>query len=72
LRIAKLTPTAFDAQIVATTAAPPGFTPDVDGVHTLAACGDWTLFDAKRISRAPGKWTIEARRLARRITYSLH
>ncbi len=33
-----------------------------DGCHTLAACGNQTLVDTKRIERSWGRWGINARR----------
>ena len=66
LRVDRLTPTAFEAEICATICAPSGFAPYVDGLHTLSPCGDLTLFDAKRISRSPRKWAIDVGRVLRR------
>ena len=38
----------------------------VDGFHTLSACGDLTLFDAKRIVRSMGRYAVDLQRLATR------
>ncbi len=62
LRIERLSPAAFEAQLCATISAPPAFAPHVDGLHTLSRCGDLTLFDAKRVNRSLRKWAIDAGR----------
>jgi len=38
----------------------------VDGCHTLSACGDLALFDAKRVTRSLGRYTIDLQRQLRR------
>lgn len=66
LKVTRLTRTDIEAEIGATITAPPAFAPYVDGFHTLTQCGDMTLFDAKRISRSPRKWAIDAGRFVRK------
>jgi hypothetical protein len=52
--------------------ASPQFT---QGLHTLSACGDWTLLDVKRIALDPGRrwldWKRRARRLGRKLGLDL-
>ncbi|MDB5685508.1 MAG: formyl transferase [Rhizorhabdus sp.] len=70
LKIERLTPSAFEADICATISAPASFAPYIEGLHTLSHCGDLTFFDAKRISRSPRKWAINVARapiLARKV-----
>ena len=38
----------------------------VDGCHTLSACGDLTLVDAKRVTRSLGRYAIDLQRQWRR------
>lgn len=38
----------------------------VAGFHTLAACGEVTLFDAKRVKRSFGRYAVDLKRLAGR------
>lgn len=66
LTIHALTPDRFDAEAGAPITAPASATPHVDGLHTLSACGDLTLIDAKRIERSWGGLAIDVgRRLGR-------
>jgi hypothetical protein len=67
LRITRLTPAAFEAEPAPAIRAPGSFAPFVDGLHTLSACGDLTLIDAKRIDRSPRGVAIDAVRRARRL-----
>jgi hypothetical protein len=67
LRITRLTPTAFDAEAGGLIASPPGFAPFDDGLHTLSACGDVTLIDAKRIDRSLRGLLVGAGYQARRL-----
>lgn len=66
LRIAELTPDRFEAE-AGPPITPPASAGDYrDGLHTLSACGDTTLFDVKRIDRSPGGLAIDlGRRLGR-------
>ena len=43
-------------------------TPVSDGLHTLSACGDVTLFDVKRIDRSSQRILIDLQRRWRRLT----
>ncbi len=43
-------------------------TPFTDGLHTLSACGDVTLFDVKHIDRSPRRAVINLQRRWRRLT----
>ena len=38
-----------------------------DGLHTLAACGDLTLLDTKRIARPWGRYAVDLKRRVRRL-----
>lgn len=67
LRITRLTTTAFEAEAKAAIRAPASFAPFVDGLHTLSACGDLTLIDAKRIDRSLQGLRIDAARHLRRL-----
>jgi hypothetical protein len=42
-------------------------TTHVDGLHTLSACGDVTLFDAKRVVRSFGRYAVDVERFVRRL-----
>jgi hypothetical protein len=66
LHVHRLTPTEFEAEAAAVIAAPAGFAPYVDGLHTLSACGTHTLVDAKYVDRSLGGLAIDVgRRLGR-------
>jgi len=62
LRIEELSPASFLASVGEPIGASPTFAPYVEGLHTLSACGDVTLFDAKRIEHSPRGLLIDARR----------
>ncbi len=42
----------FSASLAAPLALPPGAGIYRDGMHTLSACGPWTVFDVKRVDRS--------------------
>jgi hypothetical protein len=63
LRIAQLTPERFAAEAGEPIGPPASAAPYVDGLHTLSACGDFTLIDVKRIDRSAGRLAIGAARL---------
>lgn len=52
LWIDRLTPDECAASLGDPLVAPAAFAPYVDGLHTLSACGDLTLFDVKWIDRS--------------------
>lgn len=54
LEILELTPDRFEAQAGPPLQPPPSAGPYRNGLHTLSACGDVTLFDVKRIDRSLG------------------
>jgi hypothetical protein len=62
LRILELTPERFEAEAGPAITAPASAAPYVEGLHTLAACGDVTLIDVKRIDRSLGGLAIDAGR----------
>jgi hypothetical protein len=62
LKIRRLGPDIFEAELGPAMVGGQAFAPYVDGFHTLSACGNVTLFDAKRIDRSPGKWLVDAGR----------
>src|SRR5207237_2356143 len=68
LRFNTLTPDRIEAEHVAGT-----LTGDLvsnshrDGLHTLAACGDLTLVDTKRISHPWGRYVVDLRRRTKRL-----
>lgn len=70
LWVEELTPTAFVAGIGRTVAPRADFGRFGDGLHTLSACGEITLIDAKRIDRTPMGLAIDAGRIARRLLRS--
>lgn len=59
LRIERLTPDAFEASPGSVLEAPQAAGAFRDGLHTLAACGDLTLVDVKRVDRSLGGWGID-------------
>jgi hypothetical protein len=66
LHVRQLTTTAFEAEAGAAIAAPAGYAPYVEGLHTMASCGTHTLVDAKYIDRGLGGLAIDlGRRLGR-------
>jgi len=65
LRIDRLTPDIFEAELGEAMVAPRSAAPYLDGLHTLSACGDVTLIDVKRIDRSLGGLLIDAGRLLR-------
>ncbi|AYJ84769.1 formyl transferase (plasmid) [Sphingomonas paeninsulae] len=74
LRISRLSPDTFEAEIGPSIVGGEAFGPYVDGMHTLSACGNVTLFDAKHIDRSMGKWLVDAGRapiVARKAVKSL-
>lgn len=62
LTIATLTPTAVAAEAGPAIVAPPGARPFTDGLHTLSACGDVTLVDAKWNAVSPAGLLVDLRR----------
>lgn len=62
LHIARMDPQRFEADAVPPIVAPMQFAPYLDGLHTLAACGDVTLVDCKRIDRSLRGLAIDLRR----------
>ncbi len=67
LHIAELTPNSFycePARHITANRLHPGYT---QGIHTLAACGNVTLFDAKRLSYSPARLLVNLERRIRRI-----
>ena len=67
LRITRLTTATFEAEPGDAISAPASFAPFDEGLHTLSACGDVTLIDAKRIDRSVNGLTIDARRHLHRL-----
>jgi hypothetical protein len=66
LRILELSPERFVAEAGGPMSAPAGVAPYCDGLHTLAAAGDVTLIDVKRIDHSLGGLAIDlGRRLGR-------
>ncbi len=66
LRISDLTPDRFEADAGPPTIPPASAGVYHEGLHTLSACGDITLFDVKRIDRSPGGLAIDlGRRMGR-------
>ena len=63
LRIHELTPERFVAEAGPPLAPPSTAGAYADGLHTLSACGDFTLIDVKRIDRSPGGLAIDLGRL---------
>jgi hypothetical protein len=62
LTIRRLGPDTFDADIGPAMIGRHAFAPYMDGFHTLSACGNVTLFDAKTIDRSMGKWLVDVGR----------
>jgi hypothetical protein len=58
LRFDRLTPDAIEAEL-GPPILPPRDVPYDEGFHTLAACGPFTLIDAKRIDRTGRGWLID-------------
>lgn len=52
LWIERLDPDSFEGRLGETIQPPACLSPFIDGLHTLTACGDITLFDVKRIDRS--------------------
>ena len=65
LRIDRMTPDSFEARPDVAINPRTDFAPFIAGLHTLSACGDVTLIDAKRIDRSLGGIVIDARRKLR-------
>lgn len=59
LRIDVLTPDRFEADAGPPIISPSAAAPYREGLHTLSACGDFTLIDVKRIDRSPAGLAIE-------------
>lgn len=67
LRITALTPDRFVCEPALHITAD-GLHPDyTQGIHTLAACGDVTLFDVKRVSHSPARLLVNLKRRFNRI-----
>lgn len=66
LRIQRLSPTHFEAELSSPIAPPPAATGFDEGLHTLSACGAYTLFDVKRIDRSLGGKVVNLRGRVRR------
>jgi hypothetical protein len=65
LWITRLDETGFEARCGAPLAIPDSAGVYREGMHTLAACGDWTLLDVKRVDRTGRGWLYGLRRLLR-------
>jgi hypothetical protein len=63
LWITRLDESVFEAQCGAPLALPTCAGRYRDGMHTLSACGDWTLLDVKRVDRTGRGWLYDLRRL---------
>jgi hypothetical protein len=66
LHIHELTPHRFTAEAGPALHAPVTAAPYDDGLHTLSACGEFTLIDVKRIERSLGGLVVDLGRLAGR------
>lgn len=66
LRITRLTPDAFEAEAGPAIRAPASFGRYVAGLHTLAAAGEVTLIDAKRVELSPRTLAMDAARALRK------
>lgn len=66
LHIHNLSPTMFEAESGRLIAPPPEARGFDEGLHTLSACGPWTLFDVKRIDRSLAGKAVDARGRVRR------
>ncbi len=66
LTVTCLTPDRFAAEAGAAMLPPPSAAPFVDGLHTLSACGDVTLIDAKWFDCSPAGLLVDVRRRLRR------
>jgi hypothetical protein len=55
----------FHATLAEPLPLPPGSGAYVDGMHTLCACGPWTLFDVKRVDRTGRGWLYDLQRWLR-------
>jgi len=71
LWIDELSPTTFASAVGHSVSPRPDFGPFRDGLHTLSACGEVTLIDAKRIDRSARRLAIDAARIARRLFRSV-
>lgn len=67
LRVDELAP-QWNASAARTITSATFSTSHVDGLHTLSACGDVTLFDVKRAQRSPRRLAIDLQRRWRRMT----
>ena len=67
LRISVLTPERFEASAGEALTSPPSFAPYRAGLHTLAAAGDVTLIDAKRLVISPRSLMQDAARRWRKF-----
>ena len=65
LWIERLDEHQFQASLGPALSLPPTAGSYRDGMHTLSACGDWTLFDVKRIDRSGRGWWYGLQRLLR-------
>ena len=63
LWITRLDETGFAAECGAPLPLPVSAGRYRDGMHTLSACGDWTLIDVKRVDRTGRGWWYDLRRL---------
>ena len=66
LTITRLTPTAFAAEAGPPIVSPPAARPFTDGLHTLSACGDVTLVDAKWLDPSPAGLLVDIGRRIRK------
>ena len=65
LTVTRLTPDGFEAEAGPPLGAPASAAPFTDGLHTLSACGDVTLIDAKWFDRSPGGLIVDLQRFTR-------
>lgn len=63
LWIDRLNEQEFHAEMGDRIPPPPSAAPYLDGMHSLTACGDITLFDVKRIDRSLGGLALDLKRL---------
>jgi hypothetical protein len=66
LRVERLTPDTFEAEVGAPIRAPTSFAPFDAGLHTLSAMGNRALIDVKRRMLSPRSLAVLARRELRR------
>jgi hypothetical protein len=63
LWITRLDASVFEAECGAPLLPPQSAGIYRDGMHTLSACGGWTLLDVKRVDRTGRGWLYDLRRL---------